>query len=110
MQQISAQQLAAWLAEETDSDQAKPRLLDVREDWEYALCHLDGAQAIPMGSVPSRLQELVPTEPIVVICHHGMRSMQVALFLEQQGFNSVFNLTGGVHAWAQEIDSSMAQY
>ncbi len=85
-------------------------LLDVREDWEYAICHLANSKHIPMQQIPGQLSSLDLEAPIVVICHHGMRSLQVAYFLSQSGFKDVTNLTGGIDAWAREIDQGMATY
>lgn len=107
MQQLPARELAAWLA---DPSRQPPVLLDVREGWEVELCSLPGALHIPMGLVPSRTAELDPASALVVICHHGMRSMQVAMFLERQGYGTLYNLTGGVAAWADEVDPSMHRY
>lgn len=107
MQQITAQELAAWLA---DSTKNPPVLLDVREPWEYETCHIAGSTLIPMQTIPARQQELEPDATIVCICHHGMRSMQVANFLEHSGFSQVINLTGGVHAWATQVDATMPIY
>ncbi|KAB2923505.1 MAG: sulfurtransferase [Dechloromonas sp.] len=107
MQQLRASQLAAWLA---DPDLPKPLLLDVREQWEYELCHLDGAQHMPMHLVPLHCQELDAARDIVVICHHGARSMQVGMFLERQGFGAIHNLAGGVNAWAIDVDPAMRRY
>lgn len=107
MRQISCKDLAKWLAA---SEQAPPVLLDVRETWEFALCHLPGAQSIPMSTISSQVALLDENADIVVICHHGRRSYQISLFLEQQGFTSVYNLVGGVDRWAKEIDSSMVTY
>jgi rhodanese-related sulfurtransferase len=107
MQQIRPQQLAAWLS---DDSRSKPVLLDVREDWEFALCSLPGALHMPMHLVPLRCNELNPDDEIVVICHHGMRSMQVAMFLERQGFSSPINLSGGVAGWADEVDPNLPRY
>ncbi len=107
MQQIRAQQLADWLADET---RPNPVLLDVREPWELQLCQLAGAQHIPMHLVPMRCDEIDPSSEVVVICHHGGRSMQVAMFLERKGFGSVLNLMGGVDAWAGEVDPNMRRY
>jgi rhodanese-related sulfurtransferase len=107
MQQLSVHQLKEWLA---DTARAQPLLLDVREPWEFELCHLDGSQLIPMHTVPARLDELSPEAEVVVVCHHGGRSMQVAMYLERSGFGSVHNLTGGVDAWAQAIDPAMRRY
>ena len=99
--------LAAWLADEV---REKPVLLDVREAWEFQAGHIDGSLAMPMNTIPDRLSELDMQQPIICICHHGVRSMQVALFLERNGFTDIGNLTGGVHAWAQQVDSAMPIY
>ena len=107
MQHLTVEELAEWL---DDSSRPQPVLLDVREAWEYETCHLQGSLLIPMSSIPARQEELDPEQAIVCICHHGARSMQVGVFLERAGFEQVVNLTGGIHAWAMQIDSSMATY
>lgn len=107
MQQIRGQELANWLA---DAARPAPFLLDVREPAEFEICHIAGSQLIPMHVVPARCEELDPAQDIVVICHHGGRSMQVAMFLERRGFSSVFNLAGGVEAWACDVDPTMRRY
>lgn len=107
MQHITAPELAAWIA---DPDRPTPLLLDVREPWELETCRIESAQSIPMNTIPGRFSELDETQPVVCICHHGARSMQVAAFLERQGFTQVNNLTGGIHAWAQQVDTTMATY
>jgi rhodanese-related sulfurtransferase len=107
MEQITPRALKAWL---DDADRPKPLLLDVRETREYEICHIDGSQLIPMSTIPARAGELERDREIVVICHHGGRSFQVAMFLEQQGFTHLHNLNGGVEAWAQQVDSTMARY
>lgn len=107
MQQISASQLDEWLKDETRD---KPFLLDVREAWEFELCHVHGSSLMPMGSVPQRIRELDRGAETVVICHHGVRSYEVAQFLEQQGFAKVINLQGGIDAWAQQVDPTMPTY
>ena len=104
---VAASDLAQWLA---DSQRAQPLLLDVREAGEIQVCQIPGSVHIPMQSVPARLNELDPEAVIVCICHHGARSMQVARFLCQNGFENVINLTGGVHAWAIDVDPAMATY
>ena len=106
MRNLSPQELQTWLA----SNQPAPVLLDVREGWEYATAHLAGSLHIPMNQVPQSLAQLSPQQDIVVICHHGMRSMQVAMFLERSGFNAVSNLTGGIDAWSRLVDPSVARY
>ena len=107
MQQISAVQLDAWLRDESRS---KPFLLDVREPWEFETCKIAGSQSLPMRSIPQRIAELDSDTEIVAICHHGMRSMQVAAFLEQNGFGKMYNLQGGVAAWAAQVDPKMPTY
>ncbi len=106
MQHISAIQLKAWL----DSTHDKPLILDVREPWEYDICKLDDSLLIPMREVPARAAELDPDSDIVVLCHHGIRSQQVAYFLEHAGFNKLHNVLGGIEAWAKDVDPGMAQY
>ena len=107
MQQMTALELADWLA---DDARPSPMLLDVRENWEFETCHIDGSVQIPMNTIPARIDDLDEDAAIVCICHHGARSMQVANFLEQNGFAEVINLTGGVHAWALQVDNSMPTY
>lgn len=107
MHHLSAPELAAWLADDT---RERPLLLDVREPWEYQTCRIEGSQLMPMSLVPARQQELDPEQPVVCICHHGARSMQVAAFLERAGFENVTNLTGGIHAWALQVDPAMPTY
>jgi rhodanese-related sulfurtransferase len=107
MQTLTAPELAAWLA---DPERTPPLLLDVREAWEFAKCHIPGAVPMAMQTVPTRFQELDEEAQIVCICHHGARSMQVASWLERQGFAHMINLTGGVHAWALQVDTAMPTY
>ncbi|ORU91879.1 MAG: rhodanese [Cycloclasticus sp. symbiont of Poecilosclerida sp. M] len=85
-------------------------LLDVREPHEFEYCHIEGSTHMPMQSVPNRLSELPKNKTIVAICHHGMRSQQVAQFLLQNGFSDIVNLTGGVNAWANDVDKNMPTY
>jgi rhodanese-related sulfurtransferase len=85
-------------------------LLDVREHAELALAAVSGALHIPMREVPTRLHELDRDKPIVVLCHSGRRSYMVADYLRGQGFDDVFNLTGGIDAWSRELDSRVPRY
>ncbi len=120
MQNLHPEELARWLAPDDGTltpdggggapRAAPPLLLDVREHWEYALCALPGSVHVPMREIPARLAEFDPSQPIVCICHHGVRSQQVAMFLEHRGFGSVFNLHGGVDSWAREVDRTMPIY
>jgi len=107
MRTITAPELARWLAE--DGGQA-PVVLDVREPWEIALASLPGAVTIPMGRIVAEHDQLDPERSTVCLCHHGARSMQVAMFLERQGFTDVVNLTGGIHAWSELVDPAVTTY
>lgn len=107
MQNLTAAALAEWLA---DTSRPAPVLLDVREPWELQTASIAGAVSIPMREIPARSEELDDEAQIVCICHHGARSMQVAAFLERNGFSNITNLTGGIHAWAMQVDPSMAKY
>jgi rhodanese-related sulfurtransferase len=107
MQQLAPEALNEWL---NDAARPQPVLLDVRESWEFETCQLPASTHVPMNTIPQRFAELDPAAETVVICHHGARSMQVVFFLERQGFAKIFNLSGGVDAWAQTVDSTMARY
>ncbi|HEY7377591.1 MAG TPA: rhodanese-like domain-containing protein [Steroidobacteraceae bacterium] len=85
-------------------------LLDVREDWELKVASVPDVSHIPMGQIRERLGELDPQRETVVLCRSGRRSLEVARFLEQQGFRSVANLTGGILAWSRELDPSIPEY
>jgi rhodanese-related sulfurtransferase len=87
------------------------RLIDVREPWEYATARIGGSVLMPMGDVPVRAhQELDPDERVVVLCHHGMRSMNVTVWLRNQGFEQAQSLRGGIDAWSAEVDPSVSRY
>ncbi len=86
------------------------RVLDVREPWETGICALEGSLTIPMGQIPARLAELPRDEILVVVCHHGHRSLQVALWLRGQGFAWATSLAGGIDAWAVAQAPDMARY
>ncbi len=86
-----------------------PFVLDVREPWEVAAAALPGTTHIPMGEIPSRLSELDPDRETVVLCHHGIRSAQVAIYLARNGFEKVLNLAGGIDAWSA-IDPAVPRY
>ena len=118
--QLNLSDFAAWCKQAT-SDAAPERLpivLDVREPWEVqtACVKEDGFRllALPMREIPARLEELQERlgadHPIACLCHHGMRSMQVANYLAQSGFGSVVNLQGGIEAWSQQLDPRVARY
>ena len=101
---MTATELAALLR------QSSPLLLDVREPWEYEVCHLDGSVNLPMGQIPQRIDELEDADEIVVICHHGIRSRQVIGYLQPRIDAELINLDGGVDAWARDVDADMPVY
>ncbi|GJM05388.1 MAG: sulfurtransferase [marine bacterium B5-7] len=88
----------------------KPCLLDVREAWEYDLCNIEGSINISMSNIEQMLNKFKSDDEIIVICHHGMRSFQVANYLEGEGYSNITNLEGGVDAWAKSVDAMMVQY
>ena len=86
-------------------------LLDVREPWEFDTARINGAKLMPMGDVPTRAhQELDPEEHIVVMCHHGVRSMNVTAWLRQQGFENAQSMRGGIDAWSRRVDEKVPKY
>jgi rhodanese-related sulfurtransferase len=107
MQQLTAAQLKEWL---DDPARSKPVLIDVREPWEFDICRIEGAKLVPMRSIPARFLELKRDAETVVICHHGARSYQVCMFMEQQGFDRLFNLYGGMAAWSRDVDPATPTY
>ncbi len=109
---IRPQELAAWFTETAPGQQ--PLVLDVREPWELQTASVtpEGIEllAVPMGSVPQQLATLDPERAVACLCHHGMRSLRVAAFLEHHGFARVANITGGIDAWACERDPGVPRY
>ena len=87
-----------------------PQFIDVREPWELDTAAVAGALPMPMGQVPTRLAELDPARPIVVMCHTGRRSAQVGYLLERSGFSQVINLAGGIEAWSTDVDPTVPHY
>ncbi len=105
-------QLSDWFAAAHEA--GRPLVLDVREPWELQTASVapEGFEllSIPMGSLPDRLAELDASRPIACLCHHGMRSLRVAGFLEHHGFERVANISGGIDAWSQERDPAVPRY
>lgn len=85
-------------------------MLDVREPMEIQICHLDNALHVPMGQIPSKLEDLPKNKDLVVFCHMGMRSKQVMKYLRSNGFSRVFNLKGGIDRWSVEVDPKVKRY
>ena len=109
--EVSVQQLAEFIASQPA---ASPVLLDVREAWELqtARLNLPGTTTLhmPMQTLPARLHELDRAQPILVLCHHGARSWQCVAFMQQQGFEAVYNVSGGIDAWSREVDAAVPRY
>jgi rhodanese-related sulfurtransferase len=87
-----------------------PVVLDVREAWEIEICALPGSVSIALGHLGERWADVPADRRVVVVCHHGMRSLQATMFLRSRGRNRTINLAGGLDAWARTIDRSMAVY
>ncbi|WP_090141926.1 rhodanese-like domain-containing protein [Limnohabitans sp. DM1] len=109
MEQIYPAQVAQWASQQAQ----RPVLLDVREGWEVqtASARPEALDLVhmPMQTIPARLDELDKSRAIACLCHHGGRSMQVAAFLQQHGFQ-VVNVAGGIHAWSAQVDPSIPVY
>ena len=104
--EITPQEAAALLASPNP-----PILIDVREQWEFNAAHIENSLLMPMGDVPSRAhQELDEDEPILVLCHHGARSLNVTMWLRQQGFAQARSIAGGIESWSRQIDPSIPRY
>jgi len=103
--EISPGEAAVLLSE------GKARLIDVRERWEFETARIADSLLMPMGDVPGRAhQELDPDERLVVMCHHGIRSMNATVWLRNQGFEQAQSLRGGIDAWSAEVDPTVARY
>jgi rhodanese-related sulfurtransferase len=107
MREITVQDLAQWL------QSGQPvHLLDVRQGWEHEKAALPGSQLIPLDQLVARADEIQPpaSVPLIVYCHHGMRSLRAAAWLSQRGLPEVYSLAGGIDAWSLEIDNSVPRY
>ena len=101
---MTVQEYALWLKD------AKPHLLlDVREPEEFEAARIAGATLIPLGELPGRLAELPKDKPLIVLCHHGVRSAHAVHHLKAAGFDAR-NLSGGIDAWSREVDRSVPRY
>lgn len=109
--QVRPASLSAWLHSVSD---AQPIVLDVREPWELQTASVRPTDfqlvSIPMNEIPTRLAELDPATPVACLCHHGARSLRVAAFLAENGFENVVNIAGGIHAWSVERDPEVPVY
>ena len=86
------------------------KLIDVREPEEFALANVGGAELLPLTKFQEWHDKLNPADEIVVLCHHGIRSAQVCAYLTQQGFENVWNLSGGIDAWSVTVDRNVPRY
>lgn len=113
MRYFTPKQLHEYL-NELDANAVAPLLLDVREQWEFDYCHIEGSVLIPMGELPAELDtfdaEIDHERETIMICHHGIRSRQMGYYMEQIGFKNIINLDGGVERWAEDVDTSMKRY
>ncbi|MBM3269379.1 MAG: molybdopterin-synthase adenylyltransferase MoeB [Candidatus Sericytochromatia bacterium] len=100
---------ADWLKARMDAGTAPP-ILDCRQPFEWDICQLPGSMLVPMAEIPRRLDEFARDAEIVVVCHHGRRSLNVAQFMRQRGFARARSLDGGLDEWARRIDPAMARY
>ena len=104
--EITVEQLKQQLASANP-----PLLLDVREQWEFDTANIQCSKLMPMGEIPSRAhQELDEEQHILVLCHHGMRSLSVAAWLRNQGFEKAQSISGGIDAWTRAIDPKVPLY
>ncbi len=88
-------------------------LIDVREPAEYAIARIEGAELVPMQDVPARMQHLeslADEQKLLVLCHHGVRSLQVVAWLRERGIENCFSITGGIDRWSREIDPDVPRY
>ena len=111
IEQVRPSELTDWI----QSHGAGAIVLDVREHVELQVASVKPAEGfelvhIPMNEIPGRLGQLDPGRAVAVLCHHGNRSMRVAMFLQAQGFDTVANVAGGIDAWSQELDPSVPRY
>ncbi len=104
MKNLSVIELNAYLKNN------QPLLLDVREPWEWEKCHLENSKLLPIGQILANIDKLDKSQETIVICHHGIRSIQVARYFDSIGFENVINMRGGIDAWARQIDLSMPLY
>ena len=103
--QITVQELDAWRRSGREI-----AVLDVREPWEIEICKLAGTLSIPLQTLPARVGVVPADRPVVVLCHHGMRSLQAVAWLHRAGLENAVNLAGGIDAWARQVEPSMRVY
>lgn len=85
-------------------------LVDVREPWEYDVCRIPSAKLIPLGTLPANVNTLLDADDVICYCHHGMRSLDAAVWLRQHGVESAKSMAGGIEHWSAEVDPSVPRY
>jgi rhodanese-related sulfurtransferase len=105
--QLTPTELVKW---RSDPQREPPLVVDVREPWELSVCRIEDTRHVPMAQLPSQVDSLPRERDIVLVCHHGRRSMHAGLWLRNIGFERVHNLQGGIAAWASEVDPAMPRY
>jgi rhodanese-related sulfurtransferase len=106
-------EISARDAEQRLKEDGAAVLIDVREPEEFALSHIEGARLIPMQSIPAQLQQLealADDSALLILCHHGVRSLQVAAWLRERGIENSYSISGGIDQWSREVDSSVPRY
>lgn len=97
----------------SDSSAPVVQWIDCREEDEHAICHIEGATLIPLSNFATAMEQALPEDkdqPIIVYCHHGMRSLRATNFLRKKGYAQTWSMAGGIDLWSQEIDKDVAQY
>lgn len=90
--------------------QSSVKLIDVREPWEYKITKIENAELIPLRELPKNLNKFEPNYTYIIYCHHGSRSFYACAYLLQQGIKEVYNLAGGINAWAIQVDRTIKKY
>lgn len=103
--QISAREVSERIARGD-----KLLVVDVREPWESELCRIPGATLIPLGALPANLNALLDAEEVICYCHHGIRSLDAAVWLRQQGVESAKSMAGGIERWSLDVDPQVPRY
>jgi rhodanese-related sulfurtransferase len=85
-------------------------LIDVRESWEYSVVSIKDSIHIPISEIQNRMHDFKEDQTIVFICHHGIRSRMVGNYFQQNDFENIINLRGGIDSWAKTVDNKMAVY
>jgi rhodanese-related sulfurtransferase len=105
--QLTPTELSQWRG---DPQREAPLVVDVREPWEFGVCRIAQSRHVPLAQLPAAVADLPRERDIVLVCHHGQRSLNAGLWLRNAGFERVHNLRGGIAAWANEVEPAMPRY